>query len=190
MSWLEVIAVVLNVAYVLLAAYGNPLCWPAGIVASACYVFFNIELKYYQDALLQSFYVLAGFYGWYFWLMKKNNKESAVQSYRISQQWQRGVLGLALSLVMGYLFSHTDARKPYLDALTTAFSFVATWMTARKILQSWLWWIAIDLLLSYQYAVAGAWLSSGLYLFFTATAIFGFVKWQQLFKLQPQQDAA
>ncbi len=38
----------------------------------------------------------------------------------------------------------TDSPIPYWDAFTTALSFTATWMLARKILEHWILWIIVD----------------------------------------------
>ena len=54
-------------------------------------------------------------------------------------------MGILLSLGLGYTFtSYTDADKPYLDATTTIFSFIASILEARKILSAWIYWIVIN----------------------------------------------
>jgi len=179
MTPLEIAAVVFGVVYVILAGLGNPLCWPLGIIGSALYIVFNISLAYYQDAILQGYYVLAGFYGWYLWSRKSDAEELHFTSKSFAQLLPYIVTGLAVFPITGYLFSKIGNAYSYIDALTTVFSFIATWMTARKILESWIFWIVIDAILVYQYGLKHSYLTSGLYLFYTFISVWGYYKWQK-----------
>jgi len=49
---------------------------------------------------------------------------------------------MALGSVMDSL---SDAASPYMDAATTVSALLATWMVAQRLLENWLYWIAIDL---------------------------------------------
>ena len=64
----------------------------------------------------------------------------------------------------------TDAASPFVDAATTVSALLATWMVARKLLENWLYWIAIDL------ASIGLYLSRDLSL--TATLLRDTSCWQ------------
>ena len=66
-DYFEYAGVLFGVIYVLLAARGNVWCWPAGIISSALYIYINIYHRLFQDAILQTYYVAAGFYGWWLW---------------------------------------------------------------------------------------------------------------------------
>lgn len=181
MTPLEIAAVIFSVAYVILAALGNVWCWPIGIIASALYIIFSLSLNYYQDAILQGYYVLAGFYGWYVWAQKKGSREQlSFHSSSVNQLLPYIVLGLVLFPITGYIFSKWGNAYSYVDAFTTVFSFIATWMTARKILQNWLFWIVIDAILVYQFGLKHSYLTSGLYLFYTFMSVWGYYKWRKL----------
>lgn len=97
--------------------------------------------------LLQAFYLLVGFYGWYLWL----RKEKQTQQTRISHMPFKMrlitiiVIGL-MTVVFGYLLTLTDDPIPYWDGFTNALGLAATWMTARKYLENWWLWIFTNLL--------------------------------------------
>ena len=51
-----------------------------------------------------------------------------------------------LSVLIGSAMARwTDAASPFVDAATTVSALLATWMVARKLLENWLYWIAIDI---------------------------------------------
>ena len=57
----------------------------------------------------------------------------------------------------------TDSTVPLADAFTTALSIVAMWMLARKYLEQWIAWIAVDAVCVGLYAYKGIYLYAVLY---------------------------
>lgn len=188
-TYLEYIAVALGVAYVLLASKGNIWCWMFGIVSSGMYVFINFKHHLYQDAILQFYYVAAGFYGWWKWLPAKNEGLPAISatpivSFSIQQNFMLVLFGVVLVPLFGFIFSRFGNSLSYLDATVTVFSFIATWMTARKILENWLFWMVIDVLAAVMYGIKALYATSVLYLFFSVVAFYGFVEWKKQYQAQ------
>ena len=68
---------------------------------------------------------------------------------------------------------------PLLDSFTTIFSFIATWMTARRVLENWIYWIAIDGLSVYLYYSRGLDVYSLLSFVYTGMAIYGYFNWKK-----------
>ena len=71
---LEVVAVVLNIAYVILATRENVWCWPLGIVGSGLSIWLFIDAQLYAESVLFTYYVFMGFYGWYQWIGKRTEE--------------------------------------------------------------------------------------------------------------------
>jgi nicotinamide mononucleotide transporter len=57
-------------------------------------------------------------------------------------------------------------------------------MTAKKILENWIYWIAIDALAAVMYAVKGLYPTTALYIFFCAVAVYGYRQWRKQLNLQ------
>jgi nicotinamide mononucleotide transporter len=67
LSWLELIAVVLALAYVWLAARQNIWCWPCAFVSTGIYIwlFWQVSLPFHT--LLNVYYLMMAVYGWSKW---------------------------------------------------------------------------------------------------------------------------
>ena len=84
-TYIEYTAVVFGVIYVLLASRGNIWCWLAGIISSALYIYINLTHQLFQDAILQTYYVVVGFYGWWLWNKKGNTEGISINSFSLQQ---------------------------------------------------------------------------------------------------------
>lgn len=176
---LEYAAVVFGVIYVVLATRSISWCWPAGILSSALYIYINITQQLFQDAILQTYYVGAGFYGWWLWNRKMDGQSTPVISNSLSQNLILILGGALLVPVFGFVFSRLGNALSYFDSAVTIFSFIATWMTAKRIIQNWLFWIVIDVVAAAMYYIKHLELTAGLYLFFAAIAIYGYLQWRK-----------
>jgi len=179
-TYLEYSAVVFGVLYVLLASRSVVWCWPMGIISSALYIYINFTHQLFQDAILQTYYVLAGFYGWWLWSKKENAEEKiSINSFSWSQNLKLIFWGAVLVPVFGFVFAKFGNSLSYFDAAVTIFSFIATWMTTKKILENWLYWIIIDLVAAIMYIIKGLHATSALYLFFAVIAAYGYFEWRK-----------
>jgi len=180
MSTIEIAAAGFGVIYIILAVKGNAWCWSFGIVSAILYIIFDLQLKYFLDAILQTYYVLAGFYGWYLWMPTSGQEnEMRVASCSLKKITPFLLLGCLLTPVLGYVFSKVGNSYPYINAFTAVFSFIATYFTAKKILESWHIWVVVDLILVIQYFLKDAYVTSGFYLFLTAMAVYGYFEWRK-----------
>ena len=73
---------------------------------------------------------------------------------------------------------------PYGDAFTTVASLCAQWMLARKQLESWVCWIAVDVVAIGIYFSKGLYVTTGLYAVFLVLATYGLISWHRSWKGQ------
>lgn len=185
MSGVEVAAVVFSVIYVVLAAKRNIWCWPAGFIASGLYVYLCLTADLLIESVLQSYYVLMAVYGWFVWSKHQENQAAPILTLSLTKHLQYIGSGLVIAAIAGYVFTNfTNAAIPYLDAFTTVFSFIATWMVAKKVLENWIYWIAIDFASIFLYGSREYYLSSLLYLAYTVIAIMGYIAWKKSYQAQ------
>jgi nicotinamide mononucleotide transporter len=152
-------------------------------------IFYQIRL--YSDALEQVYYLIASVYGWWHWLRSPREGATIVDvdfsSTKAVLVWLlvTVVLGIGLGAFMSRahvllpgIFPEA-ASFPYLDALTTIGSFVAMWLTARRRIESWVYWMVIDVVGIGLYYVKGVKFIALLYVVLLGLAVKGFVSWSR-----------
>lgn len=93
-----------------------------------------------------------------------------------------GFFVLAWAATYYVLVAYTNSTVPLLDAFTNALSFVGLWALARKYVEQWLFWIAVDVVCCYLYVVKGIPFKAGLYGLYVVIAVMGYCKWKGLAK--------
>lgn len=181
MTNLELIATVFGVASVALTIRQNIWCWPTGLVMVCLYFFVFFRVRLYSDMALQVVYVVLQIMGWYKW-HKRGKDGRALSASRLSSReflaW--GVACLGGTALLGLAMSRlTNAALPFWDANTTATSLVAQWLMNRKKLESWYFWIAVDVISVGIYLVKGLNATAVLYVVFLAMAVTGFLTWKK-----------
>jgi nicotinamide mononucleotide transporter len=90
-----------------------------------------------------------------------------------------GVTSLVSVLVGYFMANNTSAAFPYIDAATTCFAVVTTYLVAKKVLENWLYWVVIDLVSIYLYFQKGLMLTSGLFVLYVVMAVGGYIMWRK-----------
>lgn len=141
---MENAAVVLAIAYLVLAIRENRWCWPAGIGSALLYLGVFAASGLYMQAVLQVFYAGMGVYGWWAWGAQP---EGPLRIHRWPLRRHAAALAViaGLALASGALLArYTAAESPFVDSFVTWSAVLTTWMVARKLLENWLYWFVID----------------------------------------------
>lgn len=182
--FLEIGAVFLAVAYLLLAVRRDIRCWIAGIMSSSIYFVLMFTANLYMESILQIFYIFMGVYGFNQWKSDiANTEEISVTTWNLKTHLI--VLGIILisSYFAGYILdTYTDAKLPFLDSLTTFGALFATYMVAKKILENWIYWFLIDSVSIYLFIERELYLTSILFCLYLIIIIFGFRSWLAVFR--------
>ena len=177
----EIAAVVLGFAYILLAIRQRRACWLAGGLSTALYTLVFLDARLYLQAILQVLYVLLAVHGWQEW--GRDVRAGAVPVVRHLGTWAHAaVLAVTLALTAltaPALAAFSDAAAPWADSLGTWSSLAATWLMIRKVAANWLWWIVVDAGLAWLFASQGLWFTAALYLAFAVLAGAGWVAWRR-----------
>ncbi len=180
----EAVAVILAIAYLLLAVREKVLCWVFAFISTAIYTVLFWDVSLLMDAALNVYYMGMAVFGWYQWTRGGNNQSSGKHALTIRSMSKRQhalVIGatVVLSLVSGYLLSeNSSAAWPYIDSFTTWASVITTWLVARKYLQNWLYWIVIDSVSVPLYIERGLSLTALLFVAYVVIAIIGYFSWR------------
>jgi nicotinamide mononucleotide transporter len=175
---LEGIAVALGIAYVVLAARENALCWVAGFGSTALYVRLFWDASLVMESALQVFYLVVSVVGLVGW----QATDRPIQRW----SWPRHAIAwtviAVLTILSGTLLTDTDAALPYADSFTTWASVVTTLMVTQKVLSNWLYWLVINVVGIYLYWSRGLYVTAGLYVVYEIVAVFGWFEWRRRYR--------
>jgi len=178
-AW-EALAVVLAVAYLLLAIRQNIWCWAAAAVSTTLYLFIMFDSKLYMQSLLQLYYLAMAAYGWYNWRRPQTvGGELPVTVWPL--RYHAIAIGAVLLLALvsaGLLQRYSDGALPYLDAFTAWGAVVTTFMVARKILENWLYWFVIDTVSIGLYLDRELYLTAALFALYLVLVVVGYRSWR------------
>jgi nicotinamide mononucleotide transporter len=196
MSIWEVIAVILGVAYLVLAMRQNILCWYAALGSTAIFSWLFWDVSLVMESGLNVYYLIMAVYGWWVWRgnAPKNQVNSsevikavAIKSWSLSRHTLIIVGIVLISLATGYgLEKNTSAALPYLDSFTTWGAVITTYMVAQKVLENWLYWLVIDTVAIYLYIDRELYLTALLMAVYVVLAVLGWFMWLKEYKQQTE----
>lgn len=182
---LEYVGVITGFICVWLTARQNILNFPIAMVSIVIYSYIFYEAKLYADMILQGYFFLMCIYGWYYWINRKSETEKIKPVRRV--RWLEILLSILVAvtftLAFGtFLAKQTDAHFPYLDSFCTACSLIASYYSAKRILENWWIWIFVDILYVYLYIRKGLYPTTILYGVYVAVAYYGYLEWKKNWK--------
>lgn len=178
-SWLEAVSFVTGAVCVWLTVRENVWNFPIGIlnVITFSIVFFRAHL--FADAGLQVVYFILGVIGWYLWLFGGAHRTKLHVGRASVVELSVCLVFVVLStLGLWKVLSHLGGSASFWDALTTSISLAAQWLTNRKKLESWHFWIVVDVIYVPLYTYKQLYLTAGLYAVFLCMATIGLLQWR------------
>jgi nicotinamide mononucleotide transporter len=181
-TWLEITAVVLALAMVGCNIRQIHWGWPLAIISSLMYFALFWRSKLYGDSVLQVFFAVVAFWGWFQWLRGRRPDGSPLKASRLTQR------GLAITVAACallwpatglFLKTYTDTDVPWWDAFPTAVSLVGQFLLGRKYIENWAVWILVNVVSVALFTYKGLWLTVGLYAVFIALSVVGWRAWKR-----------
>jgi nicotinamide mononucleotide transporter len=163
--------------------------WPAGIayVIVSFVVFW--EARLYGDFLLHIFFLVLNIYGWIFWSRKSKRQvpDLKITTLPVKQNITTLLLTITGIIVFAqFLINLPDlidgiepAALPYWDSTTSILSVTGMWLTARKKIENWYYWFAIDIIAAGVYFHKDLYFYSLLYFLYIGMAIAGYIAWRK-----------
>ena len=189
---LETLAAVFGAVSVYLSVRENVWSWPTAIVNVTLYILVFWRAKLYADMALQVVYIGISVYGWHQWLHGGAGR-TALPVTRLTRRVAAALvaIGAVSVLLLGTILGRfTDAALPWLDSTTTATSLIAQWMMARKILQNWLVWVAVDVVYIGMFLFKSLTLTAVLYAVFLVLSAMGYFQWKKSLESDAARAAA
>ena len=183
---LELAAVLLAIAYLVLAIRRNIWCWVCAGASTAIYVVLFVNAKLYMESALNVFYFGMAIYGWFVWTSgRKDGHEMPVEVWSRWLHAHARIAVILLSVLSGFMLTrYSDAEFPYIDSLTTWAAVWATFLVARKVLENWWYWLLIDLVSIFIYWSRDLQLTSVLFAAYVIMIPFGLISWSRAMREQ------
>ncbi len=186
LEWIGSVSGVLCVWWVVKEKIAN---WPIGIVNCIAWLILLWINAIYLNAILQLVYIVISVYGWWHWLWGGESRDSLPVRFATSAERLRAAAIVAVGTVAGTrLMMVAGDAAPVWDALTTITSVVAIYWQARKIYESWILWLSVDIIYFALYGSQDLWLTALTQVAFGAMCLAGLRDWRR--SMQPEAVAA
>ena len=179
---LEAIAFLTGTLSVWLAKRENILVYPVGLVGTTITGFLLYRVEYFGDMVINFYYTLMSFYGWYVWGKAKKSVPLPVSRINRNEKFTGlalFVITIIVILVVYKVFDYKLRIENYFDILTSGIFFTAMYYMARKKIESWILWIIGDIIVVPLYAYRGLGMLSVQYILFTILAIQAYFEWRK-----------
>jgi len=191
-SYLEFTGTLFNLASVILVARRSIWNWPVAIIGVILFGILFYQIQLYADFFEQIYYFITGFWGWYLWQTHKKSKEdntvhTTINTRKANILWAIGII--VASAILSFILHNLNVWLPALfpepasmaeiDATTTIMSFAATILMILRRVESWVLWIAVDVIAVWLYWYKEVPFIALLYLTFLGIAIRGFIAWRK-----------
>ncbi|NNC38218.1 MAG: nicotinamide riboside transporter PnuC [Acidimicrobiales bacterium] len=182
MPILEIIANAVMVLAVYLAARNHWSTWAFGIVGCAIFAVVFYQSNLFANVTLQGFFIVTNAIGWILW--RKRSDEQQELPIRSVKAVTIGFVLLPLALVAAYgygtmLSKTTGAALPVIDSLMLTFSIIAQFLLMGRKLETWWFWIIVNIVGIPLFASQGLYLTSFVYGLFLINAVYGYVNWKK-----------
>jgi len=179
MSGWEILAVVFGIAYVLLAAKESLWTWLFAFLSTIIYTVLFWEGALVSSSLLNFYYMIMAVYGFILWRSGgEKGEELEISQWSLKKNVTVIIVGIILAVIFGYVSdTYTEARFAYLDTFVMVFSVIATWMLAKKVLETWIYWMVVDSAAIVLYWKSGYLATIILFVLYVILAFYAYYTW-------------
>lgn len=182
----ELVGFIAGLLYLWWEYHADARMWFANLAMTVVSFWVYYTAGLYADFAMNIYYFIMAFYGYLAWTFSFRRRRKADLPVRHIEATTlllcAGAFVLVYAAISYWLVNFTDSTVPYWDAFTTAMSIVATWMLARKYVEQWLAWLAVDAVCTGLYFYKDRPFYAVLYGAYTVIAVAGYLRWRRLSK--------
>ena len=181
MSVLELAAALLGLANIVLLVRRSVWNYPFALAMTGLYGWLFFRERLYSDALLQFFFIAVNLWGWWLWVRAAGRDgDIRVRTLPPALRWGWIAGGIVATLGWGTLMAqHTNAAYPWPDAGIAITSVIAQILLAKRYIENWALWVAVDIASLPLYAAKSLYPTVLLYALFLGLSIAGWRAWSR-----------
>jgi len=183
-SWLEAVAVLTAILYLILVIKENIWCWFFAFLSTGIYVYLFYSVVLFSESVLNVYYLIMAVYGWWQWHTGKDHKSVIIHNWPVSRHLKIIIACGMLVPIVGYGMSQLGASYAYLDALVALLAVAATIMLAYKVFENWYYWLVVDTLSIYLFWQKHMYLTALLFVIYILLIFVGIKNWKKLIAKQ------
>ncbi len=180
-NWIEIVGAAFSFLYLILEVKQNWVMWIIGIISSSFYIYIFFHAHLFANMGMNIYYTAMSFYGLYCWKLAKTTGEG--NDFHFINTKLTFLLIFISLVVFGIIYSillhFPESEVPIPDTLIATLSIVATWMTAKKIVECWYPWIFVNFFAIGLYAHQHLYPTAILYIFYGILSIVGLIRWRK-----------
>lgn len=177
----EALAAALLLANVWLVARRSLWNYAFALAAVSLYAAVFLDARLYAAFGLQLVFLALNIYGLASWRAARSGSGPVAVSH-LTPRWILVSLAAILVLAFGIgqmLAATTDAEAPFWDSLNTSAALCAQWWQARRKVESWGFWLLVNIGSTGLYAMQGLWFTAAVYAVLLAMALHGWRSWNR-----------
>jgi nicotinamide mononucleotide transporter len=197
MSYLEFFGTLAGALAVWLSAKAIVWNFPVGLANCVLYFFLFYQVQLYPDMFLYAFFFVTNLIGWWRWTHPKKFEEDRKRELRVSYMERKQFLLILFLAISGTLLFGSFAENiheifpaifpqpsafPFLDSFVAVMSIITTFLMINKKVETWIFWILIDIIATYMYFAKGIKFVALEYLVFCVIAAYGLLHWSREYR--------
>ena len=146
-SLAAILSAFFGITYTILAGKGNPICYLFGLSGSAFYIYLAFHNSIWGNLFLYAaYYVPMQIIGFLKWNnnLKTNSYEIIKTSLDKKTFIKVGIISLIAIIVTSIMLALFDDKHPYIDAITTILSFCGMYLTVKRCIEQWIFWMIVN----------------------------------------------
>ena len=182
-----IISAICGITYTFIAGKGLPICYLYGVTGSSFYSLLAFQNSLWGNLLLYAcYYIPMQILGYFRWNKNLKNGGNDIIKIKLPKKelFTLLVILFFLSILVYFILSYYKDAHPLLDSITTVFSIGGMYLTVRRAIEQWIFWMgvnALSLAMWLDVALDGAKVYStiimwGVYLFL---AIYFYIIWRK-----------
>jgi nicotinamide mononucleotide transporter len=189
-SYVEMIGTLSGLASVYFASRANILTWGTGTLNAIFLFILFYQVQLYPDMFLQVYFFVVTLYGWYNW--KTNPAEKMIAEISFKSRLLLAAAIIVFTLLSGFFFSkihlylpelfRIQAAYPFVDSFVMVTSIAASILLAKRKIENWHLWIAINVICIWLYFAKQVYFLSLEYVIFLGLASYGLYNWNRQLK--------
>lgn len=185
MNWLDPIGALFSLSSTFLFTHAKRFAWVISFIAIIINIILYWEKQIYGRLMLDVFYCLSACGGLFLWGGFNKNVYKPITSLTYSQSSLLLLAATTLSFGFGLMLQrYTNSTIPFLDAYSTVGSMVAQCLLCFKIIQCWLLWFFIDILVAILQFKKGMPFHASTHVLYVGLAVYGYYRWSAQYRAQ------